>query len=71
MLLSDTIVAISTPPGKGGVAIIRISGNDALAIGEKLFRPKGRQLLCDNPRMQIYGRGPGGDSLSRRKLRHL
>lgn len=55
MLLSDTIVAISTPPGKGGVAIIRISGNDALAIGEKLFRPKGRQLLCDNPRMQIYG----------------
>ena len=55
MLLSDTIVAISTPPGKGGVAIIRISGTDALPIGEKLFRPKGKCRLCDNPRMQIYG----------------
>ena len=32
----DTIAAIATPPGTGGVAIIRISGHDALAIGTRL-----------------------------------
>jgi tRNA modification GTPase len=33
----DTIAAIATPPGEGGVAIIRISGNDSIAIAEKIF----------------------------------
>ena len=33
----ETIAAISTPPGEGGVAIIRISGHDALGIAEKIF----------------------------------
>jgi tRNA modification GTPase len=33
----ETIAAIATPPGEGGVAIIRISGNDALEIAEKVF----------------------------------
>lgn len=32
-----TIAAIATPPGDGGVAIIRISGRDAIAIGAKVF----------------------------------
>ncbi len=35
--LGDTIAAIATPPGEGGVAIIRISGNDAVAVAEKIF----------------------------------
>jgi tRNA modification GTPase len=35
---SDTIAAIATPPGRGGVGIIRISGNSALSLSEKLFR---------------------------------
>lgn len=34
--LVDTIAAIATPPGKGGVGVIRLSGPKALAIGEHL-----------------------------------
>lgn len=33
----DTIAAIATPPGEGGIAIIRISGHQALDIAEKVF----------------------------------
>ncbi len=36
---TDTIAAIATPPGPGGVGIVRISGPDAFAIGRALFRP--------------------------------
>ncbi len=31
---SDTIVAIATPPGRGGVGIIRLSGDQAAALGQ-------------------------------------
>lgn len=34
----DTIAAISTPPGEGGVAMVRLSGTGALAIAERVFR---------------------------------
>lgn len=33
----ETIAAIATPPGEGGVAIIRISGNESLGVAEKVF----------------------------------
>jgi tRNA modification GTPase len=33
----ETIAAIATPPGEGGVAIIRISGTDAISVAEKVF----------------------------------
>ena len=36
----DTIAAIATPIGIGGIGIIRISGPDAQAIARKIFRPK-------------------------------
>jgi tRNA modification GTPase len=35
----DTIAAIATPPGVGGVGIVRISGPDAFTLGRSLFRP--------------------------------
>lgn len=35
-----TIAAISTPPGAGGIGIIRLSGRQSLAILQKLFKPK-------------------------------
>jgi tRNA modification GTPase len=35
----DTIAAIATPPGQGGIAIIRISGPDAETIARQVFRP--------------------------------
>jgi tRNA modification GTPase len=36
----DTIVAISTPPGRGGIGIVRLSGPDALAIAQKFLALK-------------------------------
>lgn len=38
MNLRDTIVAISTPPGRGGLGIVRISGSQARAIAERMLR---------------------------------
>lgn len=35
MAQSDTIVAVSTPPGVGGIAVVRLSGSDALALALK------------------------------------
>lgn len=39
---ADTICAISTPAGSGGIAVIRISGKDAITITDKIW--KGRRL---------------------------
>ena len=36
---NDTIVAISTPPGEGGIGIIRLSGKESLSIGTRIFVP--------------------------------
>jgi tRNA U34 5-carboxymethylaminomethyl modifying GTPase MnmE/TrmE len=33
----DTIVAIATPPGRGGIGIVRLSGPDALTLGQALI----------------------------------
>jgi len=46
MLDQSTICAISTPPGTGGIAVIRISGDNAVAISDKFFKAHsdGRKL---------------------------
>lgn len=49
MKLLDTIAAVSTPAGKGGVAMIRISGDDALRIGEAIFTPVSKKTLGELP----------------------
>lgn len=36
----DTIAAVATPIGEGGIGIVRISGDDAIAIAEKVIRQK-------------------------------
>lgn len=33
----ETIAAIATPPGKGGIGVVRLSGSDAISIGRRLF----------------------------------
>jgi len=40
-LTEDTIAAISTPPGPGGVGMVRIAGSRALEVGCKIFTPLG------------------------------
>lgn len=42
-MLFDTIAAISTPRGEGGIGIVRISGNHALEILGKIFKPKSKK----------------------------
>lgn len=37
---NDTIAAISTPIGEGGIAIIRISGDDAIQVAQKIYHGK-------------------------------
>ncbi len=50
------IAAISTPYGKGGIAVIRISGENAIAIADRLFKPKNRRKLSDAaPNTAVYG----------------
>lgn len=43
----DTICAISTPIGEGGIGIIRISGKDAIAIAERIFFSKKNKKLSE------------------------
>jgi tRNA modification GTPase len=45
MFLDDTIAAIATPLGEGGLAVVRISGPVALAIADKSFLPVGKSSL--------------------------
>jgi len=46
-MFSSTVAAISTPRGKGGVAVIRISGDDAISICENFVFPKSKKRLSD------------------------
>ncbi len=36
--LEDTIAAVSTPPGEGGIAVVRVSGPESIKILSKIFR---------------------------------
>jgi tRNA modification GTPase len=42
MLYDDTIAAVATPPGEGGIGIVRLSGPDALPILKRIFAPARR-----------------------------
>lgn len=54
--LEDTIVAISTPTGEGGIGIVRLSGKDAIPIADKVFFPsKGRKLRDAKSHTVVYG----------------
>ena len=56
MIVFDTVAAVSTPRGKGGVAVIRISGSESAGILEKVFRPAGKVTPADSPRTAVYGK---------------
>lgn len=52
---SDTIVALSTPPGEGAIGIIRMSGPNALSIALQCFLSKGKKVSNLVPRKLTYG----------------
>jgi tRNA modification GTPase len=45
MFDQDTICAVSTPPGEGGISIIRVSGSDAITAVARVFRPHKKNLF--------------------------
>ena len=47
MLFEDTIAAISTPIGVGGIGIIRVSGKEAISIVDKVFKSANKKSLKD------------------------
>ncbi len=52
----NTVAAVSTPPGKGGIAVIRISGADAVAVADRVFVPAGKPLAERRAREAVYGK---------------
>lgn len=55
-MLDDTIAAISTPLGEGGIGIVRLSGRDAVPIAAKLFLSPGDKRLEESESHRlIYG----------------
>jgi len=49
--LDDTIVAIATPPGRGGIGVVRLSGPEARVIAESMLRRKSQM----EPGRAIFG----------------
>ena len=60
----DTIAAIATAGGAGGIAIVRVSGGEAEVILKKMFIPAARREYFESHRL-MYGRAvdEGGDTL--------
>ncbi len=55
--LDDTIVAVSTPQGRGQRGIVRLSGPQSLAIATKMFRPDNEAGLQEHDlNVRILGR---------------
>jgi tRNA modification GTPase len=54
-LVDDTIAAISTPPGEGGIGIVRLSGDQAIEWVEKIFKSTTGKKLSDKTRQVYYG----------------
>jgi len=54
--MDDTIAAISTPVGEGGIGIVRLSGAQAVSILERIFNSKsGKPASAFNSHMLVYG----------------
>jgi tRNA modification GTPase len=51
----ETIAAIATPPGVGGVGIVRVSGPEAFAIGRRLFQPASGRAEEPASHLLTYG----------------
>lgn len=55
-MLTKTVAAVSTAPGKGGIAVIRISGDDTSEIISRCFKPKSSVSVSEiTPRYAVYG----------------
>lgn len=61
MINTDTIVALATAPGVGAIGVIRLSGNNAIAITDRVF--KGKKLQAQPSHTIHYGHIVDGDKI--------
>lgn len=61
MITNDTIVALSTPQGVGALAVIRLSGDDAIEIANRIF--KGKDLTAQPSHTIHYGHIVDGEKM--------
>ena len=61
MFSEDTIAAIATPPGEGGIGIVRISGDKALNIAREIFLFAGSKNETFKDRYLHYGKAVDGE----------
>ena len=54
MIYNDTIVALATPSGAGAIAVIRLSGKDAISLAEKQFQSVSGKVLGDQATHTIH-----------------
>ena len=54
MIYNDTIVALATPSGAGAIAVIRLSGKDAIRLAEKQFQSVSGKVLGDQATHTIH-----------------
>lgn len=59
----DTIAAIATAPGQGGVSIVRLSGPEAEDVLLRLFRPAGKKALPLQSHLLTYGHVMDGETV--------
>lgn len=62
--MQDVISAIATAPGTGGVAIIRLSGENSLLIAEKMFKPSGKVGVSDFIPNMLYTGNIAGEGFT-------
>ena len=53
--MNETIAAVSTPYGRGGIAVLRVSGENAIEIAGKVFRPANGELTGIESNKAVHG----------------
>lgn len=55
LYFEDTIAAIATPPGRGAIGVIKISGDKALSILQRIFKPAKKEIKTFQSHKFYYG----------------
>jgi tRNA modification GTPase len=59
--INETIVALATPPGEGAIGVIRLSGKQAIAIADSIF--KGKRLAAQATHTIHFGKIANGEQI--------
>ena len=54
LYINDTIVALATASGVGAIAVIRLSGKEAIAIADSVFKPYTGKSLLEAPSHTVH-----------------